>query len=1237
MSTVFDIAFRLGAELTSGFTNAFGQADSHMDRLAKSGEKLSSSGKALTKGVTAPIAATALAMGKFSIDQEAAFAQVSTLLDESSTDYAKYNNDIRKLSSEMGIAYEDVAEAVYSSMSAGQGQNDAVEFTEKMAKLAGGGFTEVSKAVDVTTTALNAYKLESSQAESISDMLITTQNLGKTTVDKLASSMGQVIPIAEAQGVGFEQLSASYAVLTKNGLATSEAGTGMKAMFGELGKAGSKTDEILREKTGKSFADLSAEGKNTGEVLAILQEHADKSGLKMSDLFGSVQAGGAALTLAANGGEEFQEFLGEMGDSAGATEKAFETMADTTADKMAVTWTTIKNVAAQFGDILLPIFTTGVEKVGAFVSKLQDMSPKMQKVILVVGGIAAAIGPVLTVLGTLMVFVGSTVTAITPLLGAISRAGGLFKYLRIALAAFTGPVGIAVAVITLLAAGFIILYKRSETFRDMIAKVGDGIKSIFGKIKELIDPAVEAFKAFFDETKNSISAFVQGEGADVIQAFKNIGSFVSSTAEVIATVVKFAFDKISAVVMFVMPAVLMIIQSVWGNIKGVISGALDMIMGLVKIFSGLFTGNFSKMWEGVKQLFSGAVTFVWNFIQLNFFGKILGGARVFIGSFRAFFSTMWSFIKSLFARSVNGIAGGVYRAWSGISSSTTAVFNGVSAFLRAIWNGILNSVRAIVGNLRNGIVNTFNAIRTAVTNATTMARNGVVNTWNNIKTTVSSLAKGMRDKVGGYFKDMVQFAKDLPGKMRDGIVSTKNKAVDGIKSLGNSVVSKFGSVVNGLVKGINNITGKLGITATIKEWSVPQYARGTGGHPMDGPAIVGDGTGSLRGQEMITLPNGKSMLSPSTPTMVNLPKGTQVLSAPDTRAMMENVPHYAKGTAGKAVDWVKDKASGFAGAMSNIWDYAKNPSKLLDLIPLTSWGGLTGAMGTMAKGALSYVKDKSVGYLKNMFSKAEPDANGAGGYGTGPGGAGSGFPAPFRMVSAYGMRFHPVHKVWRMHNGNDFPAPYGTPIPNQVAGTVVRSQKGTGWDAARGNFVQVRSGNMDRVYQHNSRNLVKSGDSVKKGRHLGLVGSTGLSSGNHLHYEVWRNGKPINPAGYANGGEVSSPELAWIGEGKFAESIIPWNNSERSKSLWMRAGEKIGMLNNPKNAKSSRSLAVSPSSFSKARSEVGSAVKQEINFSPVYHIDGGNPKDVQRVVEKSNDDLLTRIQSIQKDEGRLAF
>ena len=129
---------------------------------------------------------------------------------------------------------------------------------------------------DRLTTAINGYGMKAEDATRISDLLITTQNLGKTTVDELASSMGTVIPVANSVNFGIEELSASYAQLTKNGIATAESGTYLKAMLSELGKSGSITDETLRELTGKGFAQLKAEGTATTDILNLLDEAAKK-------------------------------------------------------------------------------------------------------------------------------------------------------------------------------------------------------------------------------------------------------------------------------------------------------------------------------------------------------------------------------------------------------------------------------------------------------------------------------------------------------------------------------------------------------------------------------------------------------------------------------------------------------------------------------------------------------------------------------------------------------------------------------------------------------------------------------------------------------------------------------------------------------------------------------------------------------------------------------------------------
>ena len=169
-----------------------------METTAKVGEKFSKAGDLLTKGLTLPIVGVGAATTKMAVDFESSFAKVSTLLDSNVVDFTQYKNELLDASSETKVAVDEFSEAVYSSISAGVDQKEAIQFTTDAMKLAKGGFTDGAKAVDVLTTAINAYGLEASDATRVSDLLITTQNLGKTTVDELASSMGTVIPVANA-------------------------------------------------------------------------------------------------------------------------------------------------------------------------------------------------------------------------------------------------------------------------------------------------------------------------------------------------------------------------------------------------------------------------------------------------------------------------------------------------------------------------------------------------------------------------------------------------------------------------------------------------------------------------------------------------------------------------------------------------------------------------------------------------------------------------------------------------------------------------------------------------------------------------------------------------------------------------------------------------------------------------------------------------------------------------------
>lgn len=378
------------------------EVSKQMEKTIKVGESMSKVGSTLTKTLTVPIAGAGIAATKMAVDYETSFAKVSTLLDSNKVDFNKYKNDILDASSESKVAVGEFSEAVYQSISAGVDQTKAVKFTTDAMKLAKGGFTDGAKAVDVMTTAINGYSLKTSDATKISDMLITTQNLGKTTVDQLAESMGKVIPIANSVNFGMDELSASYAQLTKNGIATAEAGTYLKAMLQELGKSGSITDNALRELTGKGFAELKTEGKSTSEILNLLNDYAKANNLSLKDMFGSVEAGTAALVMSKGEGKEYDEMLKAMGDSAGATQEAFDKMDATPAEQLKGALNELKNSAIKLGANMIPIVTKITDGINGLVDWFNELTPAQQDNIVKMGLMVAAAGPLLKIVGNLV-------------------------------------------------------------------------------------------------------------------------------------------------------------------------------------------------------------------------------------------------------------------------------------------------------------------------------------------------------------------------------------------------------------------------------------------------------------------------------------------------------------------------------------------------------------------------------------------------------------------------------------------------------------------------------------------------------------------------------------------------------------------------------------------------------------------------------------------------------------------
>ena len=443
--------------------------EEYTEKVQKAGEKVKDAGSGMTKKVTAPILAAGAASAKMAMDFEDSMAKVSTIADATEVPMDEMQKAILDLSNQTGISSEEIAQNVYDSISAGQKTGDAVNFVSNSTKLAKAGFADAGAALDVLTTIMNAYGLKASEVTNVSDMLIQTQNLGKTTVADLASSMGKVIPTANAYGVSLDELCAGYAIMTANGVATAESTTYMNGMLNELGKSGTNVSKTLKEKTGKTFKELMDSGMSLSDVLKIISDAATENNKSFGDMWSSSEAGKAGMILLGDSAENFNGVLEQMQNSAGATNTAFEKL-DTNSTKIKKATNELKNDAIDLGTTLMeelaPIIENIAEKISQFTEWFNGLSESEKQMIIQIGLIVAAIGPLLIVLGT-VVSSGAKIIGGIPVIA--KGLSGLFGIIA------ANPV---LTIITAIVIAVFTLWTTCDEFREGVLEGIDILKTV---------------------------------------------------------------------------------------------------------------------------------------------------------------------------------------------------------------------------------------------------------------------------------------------------------------------------------------------------------------------------------------------------------------------------------------------------------------------------------------------------------------------------------------------------------------------------------------------------------------------------------------------------------------------------------------------------------------------------------------------------------------------------------------
>lgn len=548
-------------------------------QIAAAGEDVQELGgkiETVGKKVSVASAASAAALGasvKLASDYTDAVAKVGTVADLQSVPLEKLRDDMLQLSTETGRGAGEIADATYQAISASVDTADAVSFVGTSVGLAKAGFLETADAVDVLTTIINAYGLEASDVGRLSDILIQTQNDGKTTVNELSQSMGQVIPLASAYGVNIENLAASYAQLTKNGVATAQAGTYLKSMLNELGDSGSDVGEILKSKTGKSFGQLMNDGMSLGDVLGILNDSVNGDSEALAGLWSSSEAGTGALSILSSGVGAFNDELGNMQDSTGNVADALETLSTPSA-KAQESLNAVKNAGIELGSAALeaiaPLLEQLAETVKSLTERFSNLSPATQTVIVAVMAILAALGPVIIIIGTLIQSIGAIMT-IAP---AVATALGTVK---IAIAAIGGPVTIVIAVITALVLKLIHAYNTSEEFRNKVNAVFDAVGN---KVNAAINTIIGVFQSGIAYYKNAVSD-IRAAWSELVSWFSGkVSDFVSIGKNVLMGLWNGINDKV-------------------GWLKGKVKGVVDKIKSWFTGKDGFDTHSPSKWSEKI--------------------------------------------------------------------------------------------------------------------------------------------------------------------------------------------------------------------------------------------------------------------------------------------------------------------------------------------------------------------------------------------------------------------------------------------------------------------------------------------------------------------------------------------------------------------------------------------------------------------------------------------------------------
>lgn len=600
------------------------QTGNESEKTGKQGSKLGSMISAGCKVAAAALAAVGTAAGgaaiaayKVGSEYETALAKVGTIADTAAKPLQTLSDEIMALSSKTGIAAADIAEATYSAISATGDTANAVTIVAQATQLATAGFASTADSLSTLTGIMNAYGMQASDLESVSDSLIATQNLGVLTIGELSSSIGRAISTASAYGVGLSNLETGYIALTKAGIKCDESTTYLSSMFSELGDAGSEVGKILQEQTGKSFGQLMESGYSLADVLQILYDSCGQDSEALMQLWGSQEAGKASNAIVSQGLQQFDSWLKQVEDSSGATASAYEQMQATVSAQTDILKNNIRNLGIKLYESFSPALLDAIQKINDALSSDQmaasvdALGQALSDAATSIGGFVSSVLPVLvdgltwvlnhaSEIASGVAAIGAAFavikvgTGVTKAIETIKTLGSIAPAIGAAISAIGGPITLIIAAIAAVATGIAVLWNTNEGFRNAVT-------SIWSAITSAISSAVTGICNFFTQTipsaLNSLASFFSG-------IWNGITNIVSNALNAISGVISGVFNTVKNTITNILNGIKTTFSSIWNGIKSTVTTVVGNIKTAITKPIDQAKSTVSSTLDAIKKAFS---------------------------------------------------------------------------------------------------------------------------------------------------------------------------------------------------------------------------------------------------------------------------------------------------------------------------------------------------------------------------------------------------------------------------------------------------------------------------------------------------------------------------------------------------------------------------------------------------------------------------------------------------------